>query len=350
MLRRVLGIRRLRQLAASLCLLAAWLMSWRVDRPEESLDTDVIKEEDDLRVKVYAPTNSTSNVAVCLIVYNETLYLDEWLEFHIALGFSPIFIYDNSPYFQLMTEPHGEFSSWYESREDIKDYVRLIHFPTVPVQHPAYDRCLKRDAAESTFAAMIDVDEFLILKKFDNVVDLMDHHCDFRCGQLSINWHIMGVSGQRQYSPVPVVKRNVHYQEGCARNGTIKVIVRPSYVADKLHWDHSVMLKRGRWVDTNGKVHAHPLGSYRRAQNAYKPFDVAVLYHYPFRSDEEFRYKTCARGTSLHERGVLPMCNNPKYYRICDGTEFDDAAWKQLTRMLPKYRIYGEANNASLEV
>lgn len=48
-------------------------------------------------VKVYAPTSSASNVAICTIVKNETLYLDEWVDYHIALGFSPIYIYDNSP-------------------------------------------------------------------------------------------------------------------------------------------------------------------------------------------------------------------------------------------------------------
>ncbi|KAL7551227.1 hypothetical protein ACHAWF_014418 [Thalassiosira exigua] len=152
---------------------------------------------------------------------------------------------------------------------------------------------------------MIDVDEFLILKKFDNVVDLMDHHCDFRCGQLSINWRIISVSGQRQrqYSLVTIVKRNVPYvpyQEDCAQDGTINIVVCLTYVAGKIFWHHSVMLKQGRWVNTNEKVCVDPLGSYRRAQNAYNPFDVAVLYHYPFRSDEEFRYKTCTRGTSFH--------------------------------------------------
>ncbi|KAL7551228.1 hypothetical protein ACHAWF_014419 [Thalassiosira exigua] len=120
-------------------MLVVWFMSLRGDLPEKSPKTDVTKEEDYMRIKVYAPTSSTSNVVVCLIVYNGPIYLDEWLDFHIALGFSPIFIYDNSPYFQLMTEPHCEFFSWYESREDIKDYVRLIHFPMVPMQLPAYD-------------------------------------------------------------------------------------------------------------------------------------------------------------------------------------------------------------------
>ena len=141
--------------------------------------THPVVEMIDDRVQVYAPTKSKSNVAVCLIAYNETLYLDEWLDFHIALGFSPIYIYDNSPDFQLQSLP--------STRKDISDHIRLIHFPETPVQMKAYDQCITQDAKKSTFVALIDVDEFLVLKTFNNVVDFMDKHCDFRCGQLSIN-------------------------------------------------------------------------------------------------------------------------------------------------------------------
>lgn len=312
----------------------------------------IIKEEYDNRVKVYAPYNKTStNVAICVVVYNETLYLDEWIDFHVALGFSPIYIYDNSIEFQLNNTPYSSNnSSWYETREDIQNHVRLIHFPESPVQNPAYERCIQRDAKKSTFVALIDVDEFLVLKTFDNVVDFMEHHCDFRCGQLSINWQNMGTSNQKQYTPIPVTKRNVHYDKSQAMHATIKVIVRPSHVTNPMHWRHSAMLKKGkRWVDTNYKKHEYKRQDWRRQHNYDQPLDVAVLYHYAFRSEGEFRYKTCVRGTSLHPRGERPMCDNPKYYALHNGTEFEDTAWRQLTRMVPKYKKYGEAVNATFK-
>ena len=187
-------------------------------------------------IKVYSPTNSTSNVAACIMVKNETLYLDEWMDFHIALGFSPIYIYDNSDDFELKFGSlhyseglHG--SSWYDARSDIREHIRLIHFPTFPrktngywvnaAHYPAFDRCVKRDAINSTYAALFDADEYLVLKtdRFDNVVDFMDHYCPTGCGQLSINWRTMGISGQKQYSPVPVTKRNVNWNPWEAQEG-----------------------------------------------------------------------------------------------------------------------------------
>ncbi|KAL7530802.1 hypothetical protein ACHAXR_003681 [Thalassiosira sp. AJA248-18] len=297
----------------------------------------------DRGVRVYAPSNSTSNVAVCLIIKNETLYLDEWLDYHIALGFSPIYIYDNSLNFELNTALFSGIHTWYETREDIWDHIRLIEFPMLAVQIPAYYRCINEDAKHSTFAALIDTDEFLVLKKHDNVVDFMDQHCNHECGELSINWEVMGTSNEKQYTPVPVTKRNVHTN---GMYGTIKVIVRPSYVSKEPsgYWDHSVMLQKGNWVDTNGKRHSYHRKSPNRRENYDKPDDVAVLYHYIFKSEDEFHYKKCVRGNSL---GSKSMCNYAGYYKLFNGTMFDNTTWKQLTRMVPKYKVYGQAINTS---
>ena len=163
-------------------------------------------------VKVYSQSNSSSNVAMCVIIKNETLYIDEWVDFHIALGFSPIYIYDNSVAFDLKYMPlTNSIYSWYDTREDIHEYIKLMHYPVAGVQSKAYSRCVKKDAANSTYAALTDVDEFLVLETFDNVIDFMDYYCKEDCGELSINWKMMGTSGEQHYSPLPVTKRNVHF-------------------------------------------------------------------------------------------------------------------------------------------
>lgn len=158
----------------------------------------------------------------------------------LHIRFSPIYIYDNSDAFDLDLMPYSGVYSWYESRNDIRKQIKLFHNPGSRVQRKAYENCIKRDAANSTFVALIDADEFLVLKTFDNVIDMMDKYCDHDCGQLSINWKMMGTSNEKYYSPVPVTKRNTHGH----MFGTIKVIVRPSYVADDLKWWHSVQLKK----------------------------------------------------------------------------------------------------------
>lgn len=293
-------------------------------------------------LKVYSPPTSNTTVAVCLIVRNETIYLDEWVDFHLALGFAPIFIYDNSG------APDLELEMWYERRTEIWQHVHIIHFPIAPVQQYAYERCTRIDAPNATFAAMIDVDEFVVLKKHDNIVDFMDDHCNSSdCGQISINWITMGTSNETRYRPIPITKRNVHVHTFKGLFSIVKAIVRPTYIADNMDWSHTVMLKRGHWIDTNGTILPR-VHSTTRNSNPYLhtkgPTDVAALYHYRFRSEEEFIHKSCVRGDSLQNRGVNPKCRHmdkPQVYPR-DGLNFDDSAWRQLKRMVPKYRVFDE--------
>lgn len=294
-------------------------------------------------VGIYAPSKSSSNasVAICLIVRNETIYMDEWADFHISLGFSPIFIYDNS------LAPDMELESWNERRKDIQQHVKIIHMPIAPVQGYAYEQCISQDAKESTFAAMIDVDEFVVLRKHGNIVDFMEEHCDLECGQISLNWQTMGTSNETRYRPLPVTRRNVHVHTYRPLTEVVKVIVRPSYVkTNPIEWSHSVALKRGHWVDTNRKVIQRPRVPYQYAG----PMDVAAIYHYRFKSEEEFRTKSCVRGDSLKKRGIIPKCdhiNRPQNYPR-NGNGFDDSAWKQLKLMVPKYALFDEMTDVSI--
>ena len=249
--------------------------------------------------------------------------MDEWTDFHIALGFSPIYIYDN------MLAPDLELELWYERRKDLHKHVRIIHFPTSPVQLAAYDRCIKQDAKNSTFIALFDIDEFLVLKKHASVIDFMEEYCrEPMCGQLSVNWLMMGTSNETFYRPVPITKRNVHTD---GMWGTIKTIVRPSYVDDNMRWRHSVYLKKGYWFDTRGVI-VNNTGWTRQANND-APSCVAVLHHYSYKSKEEWYYKNCIRGSSLQNRLDKPELCNRKI--LVHGKIFNDDAWQQLKRMVP---------------
>mmetsp|Transcript_7232 Transcript_7232/g.14835 ORF Transcript_7232/g.14835 Transcript_7232/m.14835 type:complete len:357 (-) Transcript_7232:52-1122(-) len=288
-------------------------------------------------IRVYAPSNSTSTVAVCLIVKEELLYIDEWMDFHISLGFSPIYVYDNSANFEM--------HDWLENRRaDIRQHIRLIHFPQAPAQVAAYTRCLQRDARNETYAALIDADEFVVLFQHDSVKDFMDRHCDEECGQISLNWKMMGTSNETHYKPVPVTKRNVHSP---GVEGTIKVIVRPDYAADgDLGWSHSVKLKKGYWVDTSGK-RIHNKG-WKRQANQNAPTNVALLYHYRYKSEEEHVNKICKRDNVLKATGIHPMCDDEgrrrQYERGMHGTMFDDSAWKKMIQMVPKYAAFDNSS------
>ncbi|KAL9185978.1 hypothetical protein ACHAXT_005216 [Thalassiosira profunda] len=281
---------------------------------------------------------------MCLIVRNETIYMDEWADFHISLGFAPIYIYDNADL------PDLGLQAWLERRRDLQHLVHITHMPVTPVQVYAYERCLRHDAANNTFAAPIDIDEFIVLHKHENVLDFLADHCGEDCGQISINWKTMGTSNEDRYRPLPVTKRNVNEHTFKPLRRVIKVILRPTYIDDNIDWSHSVNLKRGHWVDTSGTTIERAL-SYgpTKGRPPYEyagPTDVAEIYHYRFKSEEEFVAKNCVRGDSLQRRGDNPKCanlNKPQNYPRTGGA-FDDAAWRQLKRMCPNMEGLEQAN------
>ena len=191
--------------------------------------------------------NHTGRAVVCCIAMDEEPYIDEFVDYHLGLGFGKIIIYDNTNAFQL--------KQWGQRRGD---GVELIHFPGINKQSDAYWNCAKntlegKHGDDKLWAAFWDVDEFLVLKKHDNVDDFLDEHLS--SGALGVNWLLFGPSGQTVYKPLPVTKRFV-YREN-ETNLHIKSIVRLSDMnlteAPHVHYPTLPMLN-GDQHDTNGKV------------------------------------------------------------------------------------------------
>lgn len=304
-------------------------------------------------IKAYSPSNDTSTIVImCLIVRNETVYLDEFVDYYIALGFTHIYIYDNEP------TPDLEFELWYERRSDIHSYVTIHHEPRNPGQQQAYERCLFHDSNNATYAATFDIDEYLVLKQHSNIIDMLTQYCDEQCGQISFNWVTMGTSNQTIYKPIPVTKRNMHLHTYEPLTTIIKTIVRPSYVKHPgMDWSHSVMLNKGHWVDTNGVriPRVHSLTRVKRAPYQWNgPTNIAALYHYRFKSEAEFVNKVCHRGDALEKRPVgvnkFPKCTNikkPQNYPRTGGV-YDDTAWLFMKRICPRYGMYDNLNEEEL--
>jgi hypothetical protein len=138
---------------------------------------------------------------ICAIVKNEERYIDEWVDYNLALGFDRIYLFDNSDDFSLY--------EWSQNRSKTENSNRIsvIQFPGEQQQFPAYRTCVKYHARKEKmhYAAFFDADEFLVLKQHANIHDFLQDHLDK--GQLSINWYIFGTSNHTSYQPIPLTKR-----------------------------------------------------------------------------------------------------------------------------------------------
>ena len=216
------------------------------------------------------PKKMPTTSAICAIVLQEERYMDEWIRYHLSLGFHHIYVYDNSDDHSLKNKQ--------------SDRVTIIHFPgkslpNKPKQIDAYHAFINEFGQKHQWAAFIDLDEFIVLKKHDSISSFLSQYQ--RCSAVGLNWIMFGTNHRIQYESEPVTKRFTR----CAAepNQHIKSIVQLRY-AWFFNDAHHMMLRSGTTCDTQYQPITgpfHPSGK----------TDIACIHHYYTKSEEEFREK-----------------------------------------------------------
>jgi Glycosyl transferase family 2 len=241
------------------------------------------------------PPTETDTAVICAIAKYEEMYLDEFVDYHLALGFSHIFIYDNTADFEL--------KQWAKTKSC---RVSVKHFPGSNPQAKAYLNCARtlpygrpdNQQKNPTWIAFFDLDEFLILidQEYQNtsnapgsgggmVVPFLRDHCPPGVA-LGLNWRVMGTAGHTLYQPAPVTLR-FQYATGPVPDQHVKSIIRLNDLnLDRLSHVHYPRFKKQnkdekdnttatlqQQRDTSGKVFTGPF-------NPNGPSDVALFYHY----------------------------------------------------------------------
>jgi hypothetical protein len=238
--------------------------------------------EDPASVLVPKPTSTNETAAICIIAKDEEHYIDEWVDYNLlVLGFDTIYLYDNSENYTLQnyTASYAEAALEPEKQPQERRRRRVVieHYPYHWKQRAAYKRCIEQHGSEHGWLALLDGDEFLVLKKHDHVTDMLAEHC--RTGSLSINWYLFGTSNRTSYEPLPVLYR-FQYRE-LLPTKEHKVILRCADYDSQSQGQkrgvaspHSVhVLNHTTQHDTTGKVTSGPF-------SPGGPTDVAILHHY----------------------------------------------------------------------
>jgi len=335
-------------------------------------------------------------VGVCLIAKDEDAYLTEWIDYQLlALEFDAIYIFDNAQTFQLQ--------AWYNNTRDHPIYKRVlvIHKPGYGfIQKEAYRECMKRfgklspDSTQNSthyqvggiihkrhdYMAMLDVDEFIVLKQHESIQKIPSNKPVTRIhdlindvwiepvggrGALVLNWILVGHSNKTVYQPIPVLKR-FQYRDPYPEN-VIKPIVHCPDFVDMLN-PHGVLLKNLAsaagvtiWNMNSQVAHmSNTKASLKVAHLSEIPAEKALIYHVRYTSMREYTIKRCIRRQAS---GNLKGCDwsdkhNPKLYMTPQedpapiavhnyprvGTVFDDSPWRFFTAKVPKYRIFDSSD------
>ena len=269
-------------------------------------------------IAVALPKQSCHNqtVALCLVQKGDMRYVDEWVDYHLALGFDTIYMMDNTEDFELQP--------WHQGRRD--EYrIRVTHVPGNRIQNHAYRLCADQVERDNhTWVSFLDVDEFFVLKQHDSILNFA---CEYvQHGHVGVNWMVFGTSGHVTVDERPVTQKFQCRYEGSDENDYIKSILRVEDLGSEPIYDPHIFPRR------KGTELTHTNGVVFDQSRHQGPYDVAAIYHFFYKSKEEFIHKR-RRGNAFFGPNVhldAALAGIDSYGRqLPHGTMKDDLAWKK---------------------
>lgn len=210
--------------------------------------------------------------AVCLVAKDEEYYLQEWVEYHLRIGFDTIIIYDNGSIIPIKQTLHKFISL---------GRVIVHEVPGKFLQSKFYNFCIEKYREEYKWIAFIDSDEFLFPKKTTHIKIFLAEYEDY--GGVVANWVNFGTSGlMKRKNDSQIFNFILTDQEEVS---TIKSMVQPSKV--EVYGVHGATFINQNYAVSTDHV---PLD-----QNCYSsPFvnDKIQINHYLFRTWEDYERKS----------------------------------------------------------
>lgn len=194
------------------------------------------------------------NTALVCIAKDEDDYMQEWATYHLKLGFDEVFVYENN---------------WRCSCRTFSERVHFIPFHGKVMQLPAYNTFIREHGDEFTWAAFIDVDEFVANTTKVSFKGLLSMKSN--APQLGVNWRLMGSNGL--------------HEESCAT----KSVLSRFTMGDKELNKHVKQLVNLGFFKRNGLP--HPTFINPHCTNHYSTSMLGQLFYGPFQ-ENSLKYTT----------------------------------------------------------
>ena len=107
------------------------------------------------------------NVLICAIIKQESLYLEEFIEYYIKLGIKKMILYDNN-------DLDDENLNYLLNKTIFQDFIEIIDYRGIShAQKKAYNDCYNNNKYIYDWIAFFDIDEFLYLNGFQNINEFL---------------------------------------------------------------------------------------------------------------------------------------------------------------------------------
>jgi hypothetical protein len=246
-------------------------------------------------------------IALVTMAKEEDYYLQEWIDYHLKLGFDDIYIYQNNWRFKNpIPNERVHFMEW---DVDSTSTVMTNEAWEWNRHSICYSNFGKEYYEQYEWAAFFDVDCFLTLKQTDNVKEFITAFDSAPERVVAINFAMFGDNAIQTFdeSNTSVLERFTK-RWGAPHNESYYQFLPIC----KLHKDfsrHCIHFIYGEnWIDVDYFV-----GSGRSHSNRYVSFDKAQLNHYYTKTLPEWKMKckrTRAEGDTWNTPEELFYSNN----------------------------------------
>jgi len=156
---------------------------------------------------IYKRINNSKFLRVCLctIGKKENLYATEFVNHYKKIGYDKIFIYDNN-------DINDEKFEDVLNKQKLNHFVKIINYRGFrgKKQKPQFDAfidCYEKNKNNYDWLSFFDFDEFLELKKHNNIKEYLNDKIFEKCSNIKINWLIFSDNNLLHYENKPVQKR-----------------------------------------------------------------------------------------------------------------------------------------------
>ena len=170
-----------------------------------------------------------NNTYIVCIAKNEDNYIDEWIEYHLSLGVSKIFVFEDNWNYDL--SKYGNKVIVYHNIDF--NFGDVYSFKQGSFYSFIFNKVKSENACK--YLACIDIDEFLCFnKKFygKTITEVFDEYFNklANCEVLQIPWKMFGDNGlvevvNNNYSVVNRFTKSAKGYGDCGRNNLCKIVV-----------------------------------------------------------------------------------------------------------------------------
>lgn len=237
------------------------------------------------------------NTAICTIIKDEHRFLEEWIEWHLGLGFDAIHLFEDKgskSHKEICAKYSNVYLRRYEDDEEVRELLAAQGKSHRQVVLYSWFAETYRDRYE--WVAFIDIDEFVIFAEGWNLARLCEEYSAYPAIHLS--WRMKGASGHIARPECGVMEA---YKEDCP------------FVPQDTGWRVKSFAHLSRFEGMR-TVH-HSVGGvnvYGEPSQDQSIYEVAWLNHYFSKSWEDWCDRIFNRGGTLNGHRTLAQffeCN-----------------------------------------